>query len=71
MNIKEQYPDLYFPNWFAKAHFEDILDLKLTDKQFQKIKEYLKDSGIEDKISEVMRECLFDLKEYKPELFIK
>ena len=65
----EEYPNFYVPNWFGKVHFEDILDLKLTGKQFQKIKEYLKNSNIDDKISGVMKEYLFKLKEDKPELF--
>ena len=41
MDLNEEYEDLFVPQWYDKSNFEDILDKTLTDKQFQKIKDYL------------------------------
>jgi len=51
------YPNLYFPNWFEKWHFEEMLGRKLTDEQFQEIKNYL-DEFVPDIISETICEIL-------------
>ena len=58
MDINEEHQDLYIPQWFDKSNFEDMLDKKLTDKQFQKIKEGLIDGSgdyLADKISDAVR----------------
>ena len=72
MDLNEEYPDLYVPLWFDKQDFELVLSVKLTDKQFQKIKKHFIDEIgviISDKISDAIRPHLFYFKEDKPELF--
>ena len=74
MDINEEYQNLYIPQWFEKEHFENILCIKLTDKQFQKIKEGLIDGSgdyLADKISDAVRCELLTLKQDRPKLFIK
>lgn len=58
----DDYPDMYFPNWFTKDHFELFLGKSLTDEEFYQLKESLEsDSSIADRISEIVREYLEDL----------
>ena len=72
MDLNEEHQNLYIPQWFEKEHFEEFLGSKLSDKQFQKIKEYLiEGSYIADKISNEVREELGYLKKDKPKLFKK
>ena len=74
MDLNEENKSLYIPQWFEKEHFEGLLDIKLTDEQFQEIKEGLLDGAGEylaDKISDAIRNELLCLKQDRPELFIK
>ena len=74
MDLNDKHKDLFIPQWFEKEHFEKFLDIELTDKQFQEIKELLiEESGgsIADIISEDIREELSYLKKEHPELFKK
>lgn len=74
VDLNDKHKDLFIPQWFDKINFEDMLDKKLTDEQFQKIKEcLLGESGeyLADKISDEVRGELLYLKKDKPELFIK
>ncbi|MHB8281298.1 MAG: hypothetical protein ACYDDE_00670 [bacterium] len=57
MDLNDKEKDLYIPNWYDKSNFEDILDIKLSDDAFKKIKEYLVDEAgisIADDISELI-----------------
>ena len=74
MDLNDKHKDLFIPQWFEKEHFEAFLDSKLTDKQFQKIKEcLLEEAGgyIADRISDEIREELSYLKKDRPKLFTK
>ena len=74
MDLNEEHQNLYVPQWFEKEHFEGFLDLKLTDKQFQEIKEYLLEEAgeyIADRISDEIRGELAYLRKDKPKLFKK
>ncbi|MHB8281293.1 MAG: hypothetical protein ACYDDE_00645 [bacterium] len=58
MDLNDKNKELYIPNWYEKSHFEDMLDIKLSNKAFQKIKEYLVDTAgdvIADDISELIK----------------
>lgn len=77
MNLNEKHKKLFIPQWFDKSHFEDFLNMNLTDKQFQILKNYLIDSSgcyLADLISREVRillsgSYLNELKEIYPEIF--
>ena len=71
MDLNKEYKDLFVPQWYDKSNFEDILDKTLTDKQFQKIKDYLINNAgdyIAESISERIREELNEIITVYPEI---
>lgn len=51
----EGLKDWFFPNWFNKEHFEIFIGRRLSDNQFQRLKEYLLEyTDIWDEISNVV-----------------
>lgn len=47
--------EYYSPNWFAKHHFEEWLQVSLTQNQFEAMCDDLDDSGIPDQIADMVR----------------
>lgn len=55
------YPDIYFPNWFYKEYFEIVLGEKISDEKFQEIKQKLDKTGLADEISELVDRYLYEV----------
>jgi hypothetical protein len=48
-----------FPNWYEKEHFETFMDRKLTDEQFETLKDYVSEDlmdHISNDVSEYLQE---------------
>ncbi len=63
MNKKEfnpnNYPNIFFANWFEKEHFEWFLGKELTNDEFQEIKKQMEDDLIiADKVSEIVQDYI-------------
>ena len=55
----DDFPEIFFANWFEKEHFEWFLGKELTDKEFQELKKMMADDPIiADAVSEIIREHL-------------
>lgn len=52
------FSHVFFPNWFEKEHFEEILGRSLTNKEFNNLKNYLENTGLADKISEILHDFI-------------
>jgi hypothetical protein len=46
------------PNWFDKEHFEEFMGIEITQSQFEALAENLSDCGIDDVVSNTVREWL-------------
>lgn len=57
----DDYPDVYFPNWFEKEHFEMFVGRELADEEFEKIKEGLLDTDLANEVTEITREFVKDI----------
>jgi hypothetical protein len=71
-DLNDIHQSLFIPQWFNKGHFEDILDKKLTDTQFQRIKDHLIDGSgdyLAESISESIRIDLNEILINIPEIF--
>ena len=64
INFNEIYHNLYIPQWFNKEHFEMFMKKKLTEKEFQNIKEtILNEYDVENDISVIIENILLGIKE--------
>ncbi|MHB8281282.1 MAG: hypothetical protein ACYDDE_00590 [bacterium] len=71
-DLNDIHESLFIPQWFDKSHFEDMLDKKLTDTQFQRIKDHLIDGSgdyLAESMSESVREELEEILINIPEIF--
>lgn len=59
----DDYPNLIFVQWLDKKDVEYYLGKKITDEEFQEIKEAIKDSDIADTCSEVIADQIRDIYE--------
>ena len=54
----DDFPDIFFPNWYHKEYFEETYGKNLTDERWQKLKYELQYSEIMDNVSEIVYELL-------------
>lgn len=47
---------IVIPNWFDRATLEDLVDEKISQKNYEKFREWLKDTDLADEVSELVRE---------------
>lgn len=46
----DDYPDVYFPNWYNKEYLEDTIGRQLTNEEFQEVKKELQNSNFADEV---------------------